>query len=278
MMTNLPNLRILPLQDLILHEDHDRQRTLPLVAKLRAQGILRNPPIVMPLDDGTGRYMVLDGANRCTALEQLGYHHVLVQVVSYAPPQVTLSTWHHAVTGLEAEALARRLYALDGLELQPIDFLSARADLARRAILAYVMLTDGRVLTARARTTSLHEQNRLLNALVDTYKHTGGLYRTVANDIRDVQGLYPDLTALVVFPNYEPAEVLALARDGELLPPGLTRHLIQGRVLRTNYPLAELRSAEPLDVKNARLQAWLQAKLAEREVRFYGEATFLFDE
>ena len=113
---------------------------------------------------------------------------------------------------------------------------------------------------------------------MDTYRLRGGLYRTVAADIRDLRGLYTDLTALVVFPNYEPAEVLALARDGELLPPGLTRHLIQGRVLRTNYPLSELRSADDLEVKNARLQAWLQAKLAEREVRFYGEATFLFDE
>ena len=53
MIPNLPTLQILPLDKLILHEDHDIQRTLPLVAKLRAQGILRNPPIVMPLGDGS---------------------------------------------------------------------------------------------------------------------------------------------------------------------------------------------------------------------------------
>ena len=63
MNPSLPELQILPLDKLILHEDHDLQRTLPLVGKLRAQGILRNPPIVMPLTDDSGRYMVLDGAN-----------------------------------------------------------------------------------------------------------------------------------------------------------------------------------------------------------------------
>ena len=49
MVPNLPTLKILPIDLLILHEDHDMQRTLPLVEKLRAQGIIRNPPIVMPL-------------------------------------------------------------------------------------------------------------------------------------------------------------------------------------------------------------------------------------
>ena len=35
---------------------------------------------------------------------------------------------------------------------------------------------------------------------------------------------------------------LLLAQEGELLPTGLTRHLIQGRALRLNYPLGELTS------------------------------------
>jgi hypothetical protein len=72
--------------------------------------------------------------------------------------------------------------------------------------------------------------------------------------------------------------VLELARDGELLPAGLTRHLIQGRALRINYPLGELKSQDGLGEKNAQLKAWLLHKLSTKEVRFYGETTFLFDE
>lgn len=276
-----PVLRIVSLDAVIEHEFNDDQRTTPLVRRLQSETFLKNPPLVVPLTagpDGDTRYVVVDGANRCTALAQLGYPHVIVQVVGYAPPQVTLSTWHHAVTGMDVEAFHRGLFGVAGLEVRRTDALSARAELARRDLIAYAILSDGRVLSARGASHSLHEQNRLLNALVDTYKDQGGLHRTIAIDLAEVAPLHSDLTALVVFPNYEPAEVLALARDGELLPPGLTRHLIQGRVLRLNYPLSELKSSDSLDAKNARLQAWLQEKHAQRAIRFYGEATFLFDE
>jgi hypothetical protein len=117
-----------------------------------------------------------------------------------------------------------------------------------------------------------------LNALVDTYKERGKLHRAMTDSLEEAQRLYSDLTGIVVFPNYDPFEVLALARDGELLPTGLTRHLIQGRVLRVNYPLSELKSNEALEIKNARLQEWLRQKMASKEVRFYGETTYLFDE
>lgn len=273
-----PDLRILPLDALMEHEYNDDQRTAPLVRRLQVEGLLKNPPIVAPLDARQEKYVVLDGANRCTALEQLGYTSILAQVVRYGPPQVILSTWHHAVTGLDPEAFTRALHSVDGLELHSTDTLSARADLARRDLIAYVLRADGSVLAARAPVHNLHLQNRLLNALVDTYKLHGGLHRTISTDVDESRAVYPDLTALVIFPNYEPAEVLALARDGELLPPGLTRHLIQGRVLRVNFPLAELRSEEALEVKNARLGRWMQTKFAQRDVRFYGESTFLFDE
>jgi hypothetical protein len=58
----------------------------------------------------------------------------------------------------------------------------------------------------------------------------------------------------------------------------LTRHLIQGRILRVNYSLGEPKSNEAVDVKNARLQEWLRRKMASKEVCFYGEMTYLFDE
>ncbi len=276
-LPDAPDLRIVALDSLMEHEYHDLQRTTPLLSRLEADGILKNPPMVTALDAQDARFVVLDGANRCSALSQLGYRHILVQVVAYHPPQTILSMWHHAVTGLPADEFRRRVLAVNGLDIHPTDLLSARADLARRELIAYLLLED-EILSVRAVERGLHAQNRLLNALVDSYKSHSQLYRTISENFAETRALYPDLAALVVFPNYEPAEVLALARDGELLPPGLTRHLFQGRVLRVNYPLSELRSGETLESKNAHLQDWLKQKLAHREVRFYGESTYLFDE
>jgi len=277
-MTILPHLQIIPLKDIIEHEYNDAQRTGPLVERLQAEGILKNPPIVARLAETDARYVVLDGANRSTALHQLNYEHILVQVVPYHPPQVTLSTWHHAITGMDIHKFITALERAESFETHSVDLLDARAGLARRDFVAYVNLSNGAVAAIRATSNSLHDKNHALNELVDTYKSNGKLQRVTAETLAEARTQHPELIALVVFPNYDPAEVLALARDGELMPPGLTRHLIQGRVLRTNYPLSELRSAEPLDVKNARLQEWIQTKFGQREIRFYGEATFLFDE
>jgi hypothetical protein len=279
-MSKPPDLRILPLNLLVEHEFNDIQRTAPLAQRLEAEGLLKNPPIVAPIGDGDPRFVVLDGANRTTALSSLGYPHVLVQVVKYEEPMVTLTTWHHLVTEMDPEEFIQALSMVEGIDLFPIDLLHARAALARRECLIYIMVADGKVYVARPKVPGLFvsEQNQLLNALVDTYKEQGKLHRAMTDSLEEARRLYPELTGVVVFPRYDPFEVLALARDGELLPTGLTRHLIQGRVLRVNYPLTELKSADGLEVKNARLQEWLRQKMVSKEVRFYGEMTYSFDE
>jgi len=275
--TETPDLRILPIELLVEHEYNDAQRTAPLARRLQEEGLLKNPPIVAPLDDDP-RFVVLDGANRTTALNTLGFKFCLVQVVKYEDPPVTLSTWHHVITSIGLDDYVSAIHAIDGLEMAPVDLLHARAGLARRELLAYTICADGRLFAARAQTRDLHEQNALLNAMVDTYKDRGRLYRAAADHLREALLLYPDLTGLVIFPRYEASEVIALARDGELLPTGLTRHLIRGRALRTNYPLSELSAPNSLEEKNERLHNWLKSKLSSKEMRFYGEATFLFDE
>ena len=114
MIPSLPNLKILPIEILILHEDHDMQRTLPLVEKLRGAGILRNPPIVMPLTDGTERYMVLDGANRVTSLTEMEFPHIVAQVVKADDPHVNLQTWNHIVWGMDPKTLMTQNPQIEG--------------------------------------------------------------------------------------------------------------------------------------------------------------------
>ncbi|MBI2975534.1 MAG: hypothetical protein HYY33_01130, partial [Chloroflexi bacterium] len=265
-----PDLRIVPLDRLIEHEFNDVQRTAPLARRLANETYLKNPPIATPLEAGDPRYVVLDGANRTQALSSLGYAHCLVQVTRYEPPFVMLSTWHHLVTDIGLQAFSSELDAIEGLEFREIDLLHARAGLARRDFIAYTIRADGTVYAASTPGSStIHQKNQLLNAMVDTYKERGGLFRATTDNLDEARRLYPALTGLVIFPNYEPSEVMALARDGELLPTGLTRHLIQGRTLRVNYPLAELKSPDSLEAKNARLQEWLTAKMTSKEVRFY---------
>ena len=179
-----PDLRIVPIDRLVEHEYNDEQRTAPLATRLEAEGVLKNPPIVARLEDGDDpRYVVLDGANRTTALQTLGYPHSLVQIVDYEDPPVTLSTWHHVVTGIALDDYVSAIHDIEGMEMEPMALLNARAGLARRDLLAYTICADGRVYAARCLEHSLHEKNNVLNAMVDTYKNRGRLYRAGRREI-----------------------------------------------------------------------------------------------
>src|SRR5215207_1963202 len=119
--TETPDLRIVPLASLVEHEFNDAQRTEPLAKRLEVEGLLKNPPIVAPLeDDDQDRFVVLDGANRTMALNQLGYPHALVQVVPYTNPPVTLTTWHHLICGIAVEAYLECLSEIAGLQTTPM--------------------------------------------------------------------------------------------------------------------------------------------------------------
>jgi len=66
--------------------------------------------------------------------------------------------------------------------------------------------------------------------------------------------------------------------QGYVLPTGITRFTVSPRALHLNYPLHELSSAKPIEYKEAYLQRWIQERIKNKNMRYYAEATFIFDE
>ncbi len=273
---HLPDLRIVPIGKLIPHEKHDDQRAVPLIERFHRETVLKNPPVATPLD--SENLVLLDGANRVTALDLVGVPHILVQVVPYQSPSVQLCTWRHVITGPSEEELCEKMAALNGVTVTQVDRISAQAELARRSILAYCLNPRGEGTTFSGGGTDLHKRTDLLNLIVDTYIHHWAVRRSDIDNPLTIPDIYPDMTAVVVFPRYEPAEILDIARARARVPAGITRHIIHGRALRLNYPLHLLAVDEPLAKKNEMLQRWLQTQFDENHVRFYRESTLLFDE
>jgi hypothetical protein len=272
-----PALRIVPTGALHAHETHDHQRSAPLIERLRSETLMINPPLVTPLETAPpaeSAYIILDGANRAFAFAALGYPHILVQVAAYGSPWVSLETWGHLVCGWDKADFTESLGRLPGVSIHssaPAEGIIARIDFSE---------TEARWLTlADAPVTDVGALNRALRALVESYHHHGVLHRTVQADFAANRLLYPDVTALIAFRPYTPDEVLASARLGEPLPPGVSRHIVHGRAVRVNYPLALLADpAVSLAAKNAALESWLREKAAHRAIRYYAEATYQFDE
>src|SRR5512137_1043269 len=144
----IPRLQFVAAGDLVLHEQHDASRTNPLAERLRRDRMLKNPPVVAPIN-GDGRFVVLDGANRSTALKQMRIPHVVVQVVDYEDPELVLDTWYHLVGEIQPREFAAAVGGITGIVFEKTALLHARAELARRSGLAYIVYPDGSVFVAR---------------------------------------------------------------------------------------------------------------------------------
>ena len=275
---DLPLLAIISLDKLLLHERHDQQRTPHLIESLRSEGVLRNPPIVTPLRDRTGRYMVLDGAHRVLALQTLKMCHILAQVVEPDDPGLALNPWNHVLWDWESEEFIESVTSIPLLEVCPCGEERACQELINKQAIALIRQPYKETISVRPPVQDLFTRVNFLNSLVDRYKDNARMDRTNIQDALVLAKLYPTLTALVVLPRFRIEEVLYIAGEGHLLPTGSTRFTISPRALHVNYPLEELEADRSLEEKDAHLQNWIQERLADKGVRYYGEATFLYDE
>lgn len=265
-----PTLRIVPIEHIHPHEEHDQQRSEPLLHTLRQSVYLTNPPIVAPLAEDSDEYVVLDGANRTYCFATLEYPHLLVQVVDYDSPFVELGVWNHVISAWDITAFIEKLAQIEHIQIQ---------NGWNHHGVAQVLLQDGRALAITATHETVEERNHILRDVVRLYQREAKLSRTAITDPLIIWSMYPDAVALVVFPQYDPTDIIAAATHKAYLPPGVSRHIVQGRALKLNYPLAKLRDDQTnLADKNADLQAWMQFKLSNRAVRYYAESTYQFDE
>jgi len=269
----LPHLEVIDLANVALHEDFDERRIVALAERVQRDGVVRNPPIVAPLGDG--RFVVLDGANRVSALKYLEYRDALVQIVDYHA--VELHRWHHLITGFTGDDLFAELAACLDAAPRPSTFAAARHALASEGALAFVGLPDGRTFVLEGQ-GDLRDRAARQCALVDVYNGRADIHRVQVDDLSVIAGAYDLPDGLVVFPAYAADDVLALVRAGGKLPSGISRHVIPGRALRVNYALALLADAGPREDKNAQLAQWVRRKLQAREIRYYEEPTVLYDE
>ncbi len=267
---SLPDLRIVARSQVHLHEEADPARIDRLVVRLRADGVLRNPPLAAALPEGG--YVVLDGANRTSALMALEAPVIPIQVVDYSDPSVRLEVWHHLlVRPIDLPALLRAR----GLSLREGTPADAARWLAERTIASYVLTSSGATAVPLSPDRLMA---RTLLAVVDAYKATNRIYRVMDTDLDALAREYGTVGALVVFPTFSKQDILEIAHAPVKLPTGITRHLIPGRVLRLNLPLEVLASPGDVEQKNRWLAEEIHRRLLEHRVRYYPESSFLFDE
>lgn len=267
-------LQLVPISLVLPHEIADPGREARIQSRLAAEGILRDPVMVGAVPD-LEPFVLLDGTNRRIALQRLGCHLILAQVLNYADPAaVHLRTWCHSAH-LPLNALLDGIHAIPGIEVSPLPPLGAQDALADRSTLAILLGHHRRyVLTRLAGPIPRPIQ---LRQLVDLYEERMTREDCAEDEVEDTAGHLPEVAAgeavLVAFPRFSRAQVVQMALQDTPIPAGITRHMIaSGRALRVNLPLDLLRSADAEAANDA-----LAEYLATLHPRAYREPTILFD-
>lgn len=278
--SELLDLEVVNTEMVVPHEHIDQKRVRRLVERLEEDGRLVNPPVTTYWK---GRYIILDGATRYSALSQLGYPYVIVQVVQEDQTGFELHTWYHAVSMTESgdedagqAALTSQLADIEGLMMHSIAAEESRIALAELDTICYFIARNGSLTLA----TVAPGYNKLdvMSRLVAAYTDWGTVERTLLTDLDRLKAQFPLLAAVAVFPQFKPSEVFDAAAEGRLLPAGLTRFVIPGRILRLNADLARLRKEETLAEKRAWFNEFLAGKLSRSRLRYYQEPVVLLDE
>jgi len=123
--------------------------------------------------------------------------------------------------------------------------------------------------------------NRLdaLNQLTQAYIRTVVAQCTLRDDLPRLKHEYPDMAALVLFPEYTVFQVIqATLSDERKFPAGVTRFFVPGRVMRLNAEISDLNKKGTLAQKNRWLPELLLDKQNASPIRYYGEPVYLIDE
>jgi len=275
----LPNLHIVAIEDVILHEDPDIERVARLVERLSADGILKNPPVVASTE-GNSRRIVLDGANRLTALMKLGLPHVLVQDINLDDKELTIDCWHHAVEHLSKEEILAQVEQTDGVKVVH-GSEEAGKDLDKEAaspdFLCRVAFADGESVVLKGSETLL-ERIEQLQQFTHVYHKFAYLDRVSYTNLDDLRRNYMHFTALISFGRFSKDDLVTLTNADVRVPSGITCVLLPKRALRFNLQLEMLSASLSLEEKAEWLKESIREKINDKSIRFYREPTFFFDE
>jgi len=275
--TRLPQLEIVPLRGLILHEDVEGHRVDKIMTRFRSERHLANPPIVGTPGDRR-RMIVLDGASRITAARRLGYRHFLVQIVRYPSPEIGLTPWHHLVAGMPLETLCELAERIPGVEGERVSWPEAKRALERRKILACLRGPGRQPVILRARRP---ENGRFhpMRELTRIYATDPGLHRLSDDEIGIPEAWMGEDRVVVLFPPFRQSDIVRFAlRMDERLPMGITHHTVPNRALRVFYPMADLNSNASLTEKRRTLRRFLDGLWEQGRIRHYPEGSTLYDE
>jgi hypothetical protein len=271
----LPTLKIVPISEIIFHEDPDKERSTKLIEYIRKENRLKNPPVVAT-HSGTKKYILLDGANRLTALQTLNIPDVLVQHIDLFDSGLIFLHWHHIVEKFTKDNFLEIINNIPDITSTKSSAINLRAN-DNGDLLCQIQFADQSIYEVHAH-TDLFQRVKDLRNITDIYKGFQYMDRVSYTNLDHLKGNYSQFCALIVFRKLVKEELVEVTNHGMRIPSGITRIIMPKRALRINVPLDILRFDVSTEQKNYWLQNRINEQIRDKSIRFYHEPTFLFDE
>ncbi|MFC4766592.1 ParB N-terminal domain-containing protein [Effusibacillus consociatus] len=244
-------LQLVDIDQICLHEAHEPSRLVDTCEAIEEEGVLRHPPLAVLMRDG--RYLILDGAHRTCALQNLGCRRIPVQVVEQ--DEFLLEAWVHLVP------IGPWLGQLrDDSSLNWVTHISNGwpiAQLVEQDGQTYFLHPKGSEDDAFVRLDAWHR-------VVEAYSKEYPVQR-----MPESSNPPPEAGKVILrYPACSLSELEELVMAGRVLPAGVTRFVVSGRLLNLRIPLHLL--TDPLSPGE-----WerLCARWSE-SLRLYSEAVY----
>ncbi|MFC7441815.1 ParB N-terminal domain-containing protein [Laceyella putida] len=253
-MDILSSLKLVDVERIRLHEPTESVRLGRTVQAIAKEGVLRNPLLAIRLENSD--YLILDGAHRTGALKRLGCKRIPLQIVD--PSQVDIGSWDHMIPAGTW---------LQGLSQHP-SLLWTSVFSNDAALLAKVVDADGapKFVYLNGEQTDPMERLKMWHHIVDAYNKDYPVRRFPKGS-----RLYPEPGMILLqYPTCTLEDLKDIVMTGHKVPAGVTRCMVEGRLLNLRIPIRLLESRE-VDLKewNQLCEKWAE------QLRFYSESIYL---
>lgn len=269
------NLKLLKISEIKLHEDTENKRLRNIFNRISHDKFLMNPVIVAKYDDD---YILIDGANRLSSLEEIGCKLVLAQIIDYKDKAIKLLSWNHFVYEFELSKLIE-LCKKEGWKYEYTNLRDGQKAASKgiNKILASDIENDTHILI-----TFKNKFEDILKALLKITSLYTGKYNFDRSEsdikIQELKKFSRKKGVLVDFPDFTKEDIVKIARNNLKIPTGISRHILKNRVLHVKYGIKNLLDENNMDKKIKELDKYLYKKIDDNKVRQYKESVIIFDE
>lgn len=269
------NIDILRIDEIKLHETTEAKRLRNIFDRISNSKYLLNPVII-------GQYgnslILIDGANRLSTLQEIGCKIIIAQITDYKHKRIKLKNWNHLIYEVGINEI-KNFCLKNNFSYKEVIYKEGREFLKNN--FSNILISEigsGKSLLIKLPAKfddAITRLNDFTKFYFNVHKFDRSEEEITFNDLNKYsrkKGL------LVEFFKFKKEQIVKIANSNAKLPAGISRHILDNRVLHVRYEISKLKSDLNLDEKRNELQKYLLTKIDSNKVRQYRESVIVFDE